>query len=177
MAVPFYEALAGLLLLYLLPGLAVTQAVFPEWRFRGPQAVERAVTTGALAVILSASLTIVVGFALTGLPSGFSAAWSNPVLEEILAAIALVAAIVAWRRGAYARTPPAAPTPEPGSKEVPGWPTIRTLEQLHREERRLRHALRAGGDAAASARTRSRLEEVRAQIEEVRTDRGRELAE
>ena len=176
MAVPLPEALLGLLLLYVLPGLTITQALFPDWRFRGPQGVERLVTTAALSVILSTSLTIVVGFALTGLPGGFSASWSSPLLEGVLGAVTVAGALVAWRRGAYSRVPPPAPMAEPGPAEGDAWATIRSLEQLHREERRLRHLLRTDVATAESAGARSRLEEVRAEIARLGAERGRELA-
>src|SRR5579859_7954789 len=121
MSVSPVEAGVGLLLLFFLPGLALTQAIFPEWRLRGEAAIERIVTTGALALVLSVALTVVVGFGLLNLPVGFSAAWSDPLLEEILAGIAILGAFVAWRRGAYRRIAPAPPAIESLPGDADGW--------------------------------------------------------
>src|SRR5271156_4009889 len=98
------EALAGLLLVFVLPGLAVARALFPEWRFRGAEGLPHLVETAALTIVLSVALTILVGFGLLNTPAGFSASWSDPVLEIILAGITVAGFVVAGYRGAFSRT-------------------------------------------------------------------------
>lgn len=177
MSVSPIEAGVGILLLFVLPGLTLTQAIFPEWRFRGEVAIERAVTTAALALVLSVSLTVVVGFGLLNLPVGFSAAWSNPLLEMVLAVVALAGAIVAWRRGAYRRVPPAAPPIESLAGDDDGWAAIRGLEALAREERRLKHAIRTAPSDGEAARLRSRMDEVQAEMRRLGEERRGQLAQ
>jgi len=86
------EGVAGGLLLFFVPGYALTKAVFPEWRVRGRNAGRRLVEVVTLSFVTSIGLTVVVGFGLLDLaPGGFSAAWSDPLLEAALAAVAGVA--------------------------------------------------------------------------------------
>ena len=102
------EGVAGGLLLFFLPGYAVTKALFPEWRVRGPEGGRRLLETVTLSFVTSVGLTVVVGFGILDLvPGGFAATWSDPVLEGALAAVALVGFVAAFFRGAFARTPPA----------------------------------------------------------------------
>lgn len=177
MTVALPEAALGVLLLFVLPGLTWTQATFPEWRFRGPGAVERGVATAALAVLLSTGITVLVGFVLLNSAVGFSAAWTSPTLEGVLGGIAVAGAIVAAVRGAYSRTAPAGPMPESPAVDDRSWTAIRDLEQLHREQRRLRHLRRTAADAAEVARVESRLREVDVAIEAVQEQRRGQLAE
>lgn len=174
------EAVAGGLLLFVVPGFAVARSVFPEWRFRGPDGARRALETATLSFVLSIALTVLVGTALLGLaPGGFSAAWSDPLLEALLAAIAAVAFVAGWARGAYARVAPPAPTGEPADArgEEHAWELTRQLDRLHREDRAL--ARRADGlaadgpEAAELARERS---EIARRIEALEVARENEYA-
>jgi uncharacterized membrane protein len=143
------EILAGFLLIFFVPGFAVTRATFPEWRVRGPGGRRRLVETVTLSFVLSVGLTVLVGYGLlAGGPTGFQASWSDPVLEAVLAGIAAVAFAVGVARGAYRREPPlpANPTLE---AEVDPLQLTRELDRLAREERRIRHQLRVGTLAPA----------------------------
>jgi|HubBroStandDraft_1064217.scaffolds.fasta_scaffold333812_2 hypothetical protein len=167
------EAMAGLFLVFFVPGYTLTKATFPEWRIRGPDALLRLVETVTLALVLSVVLTILVGYVLlAGAPGGFQAYWSDPVLETSLAAIAVVAFVFGWFRGAYRRDPPPAPTLETDAGEEGAWELTRELERLGREERRLNHLLRTrGGDPVAAGQVRDELNNIRslrAQLQERR---------
>jgi uncharacterized membrane protein len=137
------ELLAGLLLVFVLPGYAITKATFPEWRLRGPEALLRVVETGTMSLVLSVTVTILVGFVLGSVPgSYFQAGWSDPLLEALLAAITGVALVAAVLRGAFRRSPPPVPIAETASGEEAPFDVMRELEADRREARRLRHALR-----------------------------------
>jgi hypothetical protein len=152
-----FEIVAGLLLIFALPGYAITRATFPEWRLRGPEALLRAVEVGTLSLVLSVTVTILVGFVLGNLPgSSFQADWSDPLLEVVLAAITAVALVAAVLRGAFHRLPPPAPVPEPDPGEGAPFALVRALEADRREARRLRHAIRL---LKADDPQRARLEE------------------
>ena len=151
------EILAGLLLVFALPGYAITKATFPEWRLRGPDALLRAVEIGTLSLVLSVTVTILVGFVLGNLPgSFFQAGWSDPLLEAILAAVTAVALAAAVLRGAFRRVAPPRPAPEPAPGEDDPMALARQLEADRREARRLRHVLR---NLKADDPERARLEE------------------
>lgn len=153
------EALAGGLLLFFVPGFTVARAVFPERRFRGPAGLRGALELGVLAFVLSVVLTVLAGYVLLSVaPGGFSAGWSSPVLEELLAGIAAVAFAVGALHGAYARTPPAGRA-APGTGEEGAWPVSEELDRLRAEKAR----------RAARLRTRPSSEEA--------AKLGRELAE
>ena len=160
------EILAGLLLVFALPGYAITKATFPEWRLRGPGALLRAVEIGTLSLVLSVTVTILVGFVLGSLPgSDFQAGWNDPLLEAVLAAIVAVGLVAAVLRGAFRRLPPSAPAPEPDPGEEAPFALARALEADRREARRLRHAIRT---LKADDPQRARLEEE-LQVTERRT--------
>ncbi|MCI4336883.1 MAG: DUF1616 domain-containing protein [Thermoplasmata archaeon] len=140
------ETALGLLLVFLLPGYALTKAVFPEWRIRGAVAALRAVEILTLSLVLSIALTILVGFALLNLPGpGFAASWSDPLLELILSVITLVGLALGGVRGAYRKEPPPAPPLEPSPGADDGWALVTRLETIDRERRRAQHALRRAG--------------------------------
>ena len=81
-------ALAGALLALLLPGIALTRALFPG---RGMGRAERSI----LVIGLQFAIVILSGFLLQLLPSGLSAAaWG-----DLLADITIVGCVVAWIRG------------------------------------------------------------------------------
>jgi len=173
------EAIAGGLLLFFVPGFALSRAVFPEWRLRGPGAALRQLETVTLAFVLSVTLTVLVGVALLdGTPAGFAGAWSDPVLEGILAGIAAVAFGVGWARGAYraGRAEPAGAGPLDAG-EFGAWELDRELEDLARQERRIVHALRVRsvGPPEAAA-LRDELERVRSRQAELGQAREAEYA-
>ena len=170
------EGVAGALLLFFVPGYAVAKALFPEWRVRGPGGNRRLLEIVTLSFVTSIGLTVVVGYGLLDLaPGGFSAAWSDPVLEVSLAAVALVAFLAAVARGGFSRTPPT-PRPEPEETGEEGaWELSRELERLGREERRLDHALRvSSGDETVTSRLRAELDGVKAEREALRRKREAE---
>jgi len=177
-AVSIAESLAGGLLLFFVPGYAVTKALFPEWRVRGPDGARRLVEVVTLSFVTSIGLTVVVGFGILSLaPGGFAAAWSDPVLEAALAAVTVLALAAAVARGAFARKPPAAPSFPPASGEEGAWELSRELERLGKDERRLEHALRvSSNDPAETTRLTAELESVRAEREAVRRRREEEYA-
>lgn len=175
------EAVLGFVLLFFLPGYAVTRALFPEWRLIGPLALRRAVEVVTLSFVLSIVLTVLAGYLLLSVaPGGFQADWSQPVLEVALAAIALVAFLVGWGEGAYRRTPRAGviPSPAPPEGEEGAWPLARELDRLATEERRLRRALKSTPRASPEEKDlRRRLQEVMAQEETLGREREREYAQ
>ena len=172
------EGVVGGLLLFFLPGYAVTKAVFPEWRVRGPEAVRRLVEVITLSFVTSIGLTVVVGYGLLSVgPGGFAAAWSDPVLEAALAGVAVVAFAGAFVRGAFARTPPAPSPTTPSAGEESAWEISRELERLGRDERRLEHALRVSrADGGERSRISAELETVRAEKDALRRRREEEYA-
>ena len=176
MAVAPVEALLGVLLVFVLPGFALSRALFPEWRFRGPAGLLRAVETGAMSLVLSAAVTILGGFVLLNTPAGFSATWSDPTLEGVLAGITVLGLAVAAYRGAFARVAPTARPLEPLSGEEGGAEALARAEELAREERRLRHALRVAPDDASAARLKDDLGRVRAEVQRLGTAREEEYA-
>lgn len=177
MAVNGAEVVVGLLLLFFVPGYALTKATFPEWRIRGRSAILRLLEIVTLSFVLSVVLTVVVGyFLLAASPSGFQAYWSDPALEVGLAVIAAVAFAVGWLRGAYAAEPPPVGTPE-GPDERGAWEVSRELERLGREERRLNHQLRvSGSDPATASRLREELDRIAEERAEIQRRREAEYA-
>lgn len=171
------EGVVGGLLLFFVPGYAVTKAVFPEWRVRGVEGPRRLLEVVTLSFVASIGLTVVVGFGTLGLaPGGFSAAWSDPLLEGVLAAVAAVAFLGSIFRGAWSREPPRAPAPT-GVSEEGAWELSRKLETLDRDERRLRHALRlAPASSTDAARLSAEIDSLRAQRDALRKQREDEYA-
>jgi hypothetical protein len=178
MAIAWALAPVGFLLVFLLPGYAVTKAVFPEWRVRGPAAGIRAVEIGTLSLVVSVALTVVVGFGLLALPgAGLAAYWSDPVLEVTLGAIALVALVVGAFRGAYRREPPAGPTPEPSPGSENGWELVTRLDSIERTRRRLEHQLRVQGDSDRRAQEwRNEIQRLDDEATRIRRAREEEYA-
>lgn len=172
------EALAGLLLVFFLPGYALTKALFPEWRIRGTGALRRLVEIVTLGFILSIVLTVLVGyFELTFAPGGFRAYWTDPVLEVSLAAVALVAFVLGLARGAYRKEPPARAPPSPSGGEEGAFELTHRLDLLSQEERRIRHTLRVSrSDPPERLRLESRLEELLGEREELERHREAEYA-
>jgi uncharacterized membrane protein len=171
------EAFVGLLLVFVLPGYTITKATFPDWRVRGQRALLTFVELVTLAFVLSVVLTVLVGSALLLTPSGFQAYWTDPVLEVVLAAIALAAFGLGWLRGAYRREPPATPAAPPSAGEEGAWELTRELEAIGREERRIRHTLRVGDHPPSeTARLRAELNALGARREELCRAREAEYA-
>jgi Protein of unknown function (DUF1616) len=166
------ETIAGLFLVFFAPGYAVTRALFPEWRLRGPTALRRLVETLTLSFVLSVVLTVLVGYLLLALaPGGFQAFWSDPVLELSLFGVTVAGLIAATARGAFARHPPAVrPGPDVPSGEEGAWELSLELDRLRREERKLLHALRAPKASPAETGT---LQEKLRQVRERATDLAR----
>lgn len=170
------EGVVGGLLIFFVPGYAITKALFPEWRVLGPQGTRRLLEMVTLAFVTSIGLTIVVGYGILSLaPGGFAATWSDPVLETALAAVAVVALGVALARGAFARIPPVPRTAPEAASEEGAWEVSRELERLGRDERRLEHALRvASQDPAETSRLRGELALVRTERDDLRRRREEE---
>jgi hypothetical protein len=169
-----WEVAVGLPLLFFVPGYTFAKALFPEWRVRGPLRWRRLLEIATLGFVLSVVLTVLVGgLLLAASPGGFQASWSDPQVEAILGGVALVGFVAGWVRGAYAREPPTVggPEEEPGGEGA--WELRARLDELAREERRLRHQLRAGG---VSGTERSTLEgEIdRLRVEQESLGRARE---
>jgi Protein of unknown function (DUF1616) len=174
------ETVAGLLLVFFVPGYALCRATFPEWRLRGPGALRRLVETLTVSFVLNIVLTVLVGYALLSLaPGGFQAFWTDPVLEACLLGVAGAGFVAAAFRGAFSREVPR-PRPEarPPSGEEGAWELTLELERLRREERRIRHALRVPkGSVADEEALRARLREVEAQSTDLARRREAEYAE
>ena len=166
MAVSPALAALGLVVLYLLPGLGLAAAVFPE-RFRPARERRRAlVEVAALAVVMSVAVTILFGEALQASAAGFSASWSDPTLELLDGGLGLAGLAVGALRGAFSEGPSGELPPAVPSENEEAWPALRQLERLAREERRIDRSLRRA-DLAASERTE--LERRRAAIREERS--------
>ncbi len=176
MTAAVWEVVVGVPLLFFVPGYTIAKATFPEWRVRGPTALRRALEIGTLAFVLSVVLTVLAGeLLLAAAPGGFQANWTDPVLESVLAGVALVGLLAGWLRGAYARAAPTPPVPEPDAGEEGAWELTRRLEELGREERRLRHDLRVS-DAPEAQRAAIRAEIDRLVGEQEALGREREAA-
>lgn len=170
---------AGILLVFFVPGYAVSKALFPEWRVRGADGLRRLVELLTLSFVLSVVLTVLVGYALLTIgPSGFQAYWSEPVLEAALAGVAAVAAVLGILRGAYARQAPVGPPASPSPSDSGAFELTRRLDELGREERRIRDSLRsARQDPGERRRLSDRLEEIRAERDDLARKREAEYAE
>jgi hypothetical protein len=173
------EILAGLILVFGLPGYGITKATFPEWRFRAPDPLLKIVEVGALSLVLSVTVTILVGFVLGNLPGNFfQASWSDPLLEAILAAISAIALVVAVLRGGFSATVPSAPLPEPTPGEEDPMQLLSALEANRRQARRLRHTLRQlKADDPDRPRLEAELVETERRDQELRAHREAEYAQ
>jgi hypothetical protein len=168
------EALAGLALIFFLPGFGIARATFPEWRFRGPDGTVRLLETLTVSLFGSVGVTVVVGFGLLNSSIGFGAMWSNPTLFEALAGLTAVALVIAFVRGAFSRVPPVGPAREAESPDP--FEAIGELERLNAEERRLRHRLRVvSRDDPGRARLQADLDGILDQQGRVVATREAEL--
>jgi hypothetical protein len=169
------EAAVGLLLLFFLPGFALTRALYPERRVLRPLSLLRLVEQLTLGIVLSVALGILVGFVWLGTPGGVQAGWSEPLVELTLAGIAAAAFAVAFARGSFARVPPAGPALEAQGGLSDPTTLLHELEGLHREERRIRHRLRvAGAKGRAAGDDAQELERVRQEIRRIESGREAE---
>ncbi|HEV2450057.1 MAG TPA: DUF1616 domain-containing protein [Thermoplasmata archaeon] len=162
-------------LLFALPGYAWSRALFPEWRLRGRRALDTAVRLGTLSFVWSLAILVVVGSSLSEIPSlGFSAAWSDPRLELLLAGLTLIGFAVAALRGAFSA--PGAEAPRPDARETASpLPLLRQLDRIARDENRVRRGLRRSpAGSEGRARLEEELERLRARSEELRQARQEE---
>jgi len=174
---PLAEAVVGGLLLFFVPGFVIAKALFPERRWAGPDGVRWLVELVTLGLVVSVVLTVVVGYGiLAAAPGGFAAGWSDPLLEAILAAIAVVAFSVGLLEGAYARTPRVRPAPSDGPGEAGAWELTEQLDRLQRQRLGLERELSRtpSADKAGQAGLRARLAAI---VEEETALRQRREAE
>ncbi|MGI0152016.1 MAG: hypothetical protein ACREC5_08785, partial [Thermoplasmata archaeon] len=103
--------------------------------------------------------------------------WTDPVLEEILAATAAIGFVVAYLREGFAATPPRAPAPEPSPGAESPTPLLQQVAALKTDERRIRHRLRKR-DLAASERAslEAQMSEVGERLDALRRTREEEYA-
>jgi hypothetical protein len=177
MAVDVLESIAGGLLVFVLPGFVWSRALFPEWPLRGPAASIRWVETLTLSFLMSVSMTIVIGSALSRNNTlDFSASWSAPTVEILLAAATAIGVVAAWLRGGltWRGAPRAAgPSDEP---DVTG--TLRDLDRIERDRIRARRALHdARGDPKKEAACRETLEELDLRARRIREHREAQIAD
>jgi len=172
------EGGVGALLLFFVPGYAVAKALFPEWRVRGRRGARQLLELLTLSFVTSIGLTVVIGYGILNLaPGGFAASWSDPLLEAVLVAVAVVGFVAAFARGAFARNPPAAAGDANEAGGDGAWELSRELERLGRDERRLQHALRVSvSDPGAMARLTTQLDSVREERDALRRKREEEYA-
>ena len=170
-------SLLSLLLFFALPGLFLMRAAWPEWRFRTEEGGEHLLATAAGAVLGSTALTILLGFVLGNLNGGFQATPQDPLLEALLAALAVVFAVVAWVRGAFASVPPSPPrflSPAlPGEEDEAG--VLAQFEEMAAEERRLQREIHVArrGDLPRARALAGELKALRARRREM--ERAREV--
>ena len=169
------ESVAGLALVFFLPGFALARATFPEWRFRGPSGTVHLLETLTLSLVGSVVLTILLGIAFLNTSVGFQATWSDPVLFAALAALTAVGLVGAWVRGAFATIPPAGPNLEPEGGTEGAFEDIREIDRLRAEERRLRHRSRTlPRDDPERLRLNEEIARVEAQAAEIMARREAE---
>jgi len=169
------EAIAGGALLFFVPGYAVAKATFPERRVAGPDRLAWGLELVALAFVLSVTLTVVVGYLLlTGVPGGFAATWHDPLLEAVLAAVALAAFAVGLFEGAYARAPAGGHSVPAGPGEEGAWELSRELERLQRRRAAVRTQLGRASTPAARAELERELATIDADWEALRRRREAE---
>lgn len=175
-------ALGALALFFFVPGYLLMKALWPEKRWRGPDATIVAIEMVTGGFLASLSLFLLVGFVL-GNAGEFEAGASDPLLEGILAGFAAIFFVVGWFLGAYRREAPPAPSfvepPAPGEEDL--GPILDRFQAWSREERELRrelhHLRRSGGDPKEVERVTQELETLKAQRRAAEDERQRALAE
>jgi hypothetical protein len=177
MATNLLLAAAGLYVLYLAPGLGLAAALFPEKFHPRSDRWLAWMELAVLGVILSVSVTILWGELLQTIGPGFSASWSSPTLLLADGGTAAVGFSVGAIRGAFRSSKHEASLPSEAPGDLAAWPTLRELERMAREERRLTRALeRPGLENAERSVASQRLESIRAARERLRRAREAEYA-
>jgi hypothetical protein len=179
-SVPF--ALGALALFFFVPGYLLVKALWPEKRWKGPEAPITALEMVTGGFLASLGLFLVIGFAL-GNTGVFQAGPSDPLLEEILLGLSVLFLVVGWVVGAYRKEAPAAPSfvepPGPGEEDL--GPVLDQFQRWNREERDLRREIhrlrREGGSADALKQKQEELDGLRASRRQAEADRQRSLAE
>ncbi len=154
-------ALVALALFFFLPGFVWVRALWPEKRFKGPQALENAVEGLTASFLVSLAFTILIGFGLGNGPGTFQAGPADPLLETILGVLTLGGLAAGWFRGGWGSR---FPVPGTGRGSLPedldG--TIVRFEAMEEEERELSRALKRAPDGGEAGSLRRRLAELRA---------------
>lgn len=170
-------AAVGLMLIFFLPGFAVTRALFPERRVFRPPSGKVLVEQLTSSVILSVAITILAGYVWLGTSVGFQVTWAQPRVEESLAAISGVGLAVAAARGSFARRTPQGPDLPPEAGHSDPMALIRQLDELARRRRSLQHQRRiAGGDSPDSASIDEAIRRIDDEDRALRAQREEEYA-
>lgn len=173
-----WEAVIGTLLVFVLPGFGITRALFPERRVFRPRSWTNLLEQLTSSVVLSVGVTILVGFAWLGTPTGVQASWSDPLIEANLAAVTGGALAVAIVRGSFSAQPPDSPPIEPQGGHSDPTELIRRLDRLARDERSIRHRIRVAGPKSSEAEPLTQeLERIRADAAHLRAERESEYAQ
>ncbi len=167
-------ALAALALFFFLPGFVWVRALWPEKRFRGPEAVENVVEGLTAGFLLSLALTILIGFGLGNGPGTFQAAPSDPLLETILAILTAGGLAAGWLRGGWGPHSTAGGA-EPSSPPEDLEGTISRFEDMEAEERELSRALKGSRGAGEASGLRQRLADLRARRRAAEQQRQQEF--
>lgn len=165
-------AVAGALLVFVVPGLALNRALFPDWRFRGPSGTARVVETGVMSLFGSVALTVVVGSALAAGPGlTFQASWRDPELEAVLGVLSAALFAVAALRGAFRRDPPVPPATETAPAEFDGWSRLREFSAVEERLRAARRAFIGAPSSEEQDRWRAEVRRLEGEREELRRRR------
>ncbi|HEV2166420.1 MAG TPA: DUF1616 domain-containing protein [Thermoplasmata archaeon] len=171
------EIVAGLLLVFFLPGFAITRALFPERRVFRPLSWKNLLEQLTSSVVLSVALTILVGFVWLGTSTGVQANWSDPLEEATLGAVAAVALGIAVARGGFSVLPPKSAPLEPQGGHSDPVEVVHRLDLLAREERTLTHRIRVVGSRSDAAQPLvQELERVQGEAARLRAEREEEYA-
>lgn len=178
---PLFGVLA-LALFFFVPGYLLVKALWPEkrWRGAGSEGSITAIEMVTGGFVASLGIFLLVGFAL-GNAGDFEASPSEPLLEGILAAFALVFFLLGWVRGAYRADPPPAPSyvepPAPGEEDL--IPTLKKFQDWGREERRLqreiRRAKREGAGGTELGKLKGQLQDLRDERRAAEAERQRDV--
>ncbi|HEV2519661.1 MAG TPA: DUF1616 domain-containing protein [Thermoplasmata archaeon] len=172
-----WQAAVGLMLIYFLPGFAVTRALFPERRVFRPTSAKVLVEQLTSSVILSVAITILAGYVWLGTSVGVQVTWAQPRVEESLAVISGVTLAVAAARGSFARRAPKGPDLAPESGHSDPMAIIRQLDELGRRRRSLEHQRRVtGADSPDSVSIDEAIRQIDDEDRALRAQREAEYA-